>query len=49
MNQRDSAGSAVMRLDTVEVYVKIMGVRNWRAKVAGSNQTEGNGRRGQVS
>jgi len=35
MNQRDSAGSAVMRLDTVEVYLKIMGVRNWGRKLRG--------------
>ena len=32
MNQRDSTGSAVMRLDTVEVYLKIMGIRNWGRK-----------------
>jgi hypothetical protein len=49
MNQRDSAGSAVMRLDTVEIYLKIMGIGNWGAKVAGSDQTEGNDRRGQDS
>jgi hypothetical protein len=35
MNQRDSAGSAVMRLDTVEVHVflKIMGIGNWEQKL----------------
>jgi len=33
MNQRDSTGSAVMLLDTIEVNLKVMFIRNWGRKL----------------